>query len=171
MLLYQLFINSLLVLMRGSGAGCSVCNVCCGCLTHADDQTLIGLYKQPVQRMLDRFYEHSCKWCYKYSTPKSVAQVYSSSRTPVMPKFTLGGPVVPNKLVTLHMGVPLEVINDELFCAFVNKGKCSLGEVQVLSRSGRIKDPEVSSKVYWSVCIPSMLYGVEVLELSRTQMG
>ncbi len=32
-------------------------------------------------------------------------------------------------------------------------------------------DPEVSSKVYWSVCIPSMLYGVKVLDLSRTQLG
>ncbi len=32
-------------------------------------------------------------------------------------------------------------------------------------------DSEVLSKVYWSVCIPSMLYGVDVLDLSWTQMG
>ncbi len=132
--LYQLFINSLLVLLRSSGAGRSVCDVYCGCSTHADDQTLIGLYQQPVQRMVDKSYEHSCKWRYKYSIPKCVAQVYSSSRTPVMPKFTLGGVVVPNKLVTLHMGVPLGVINVELICGFVNKGKRNLGAVQGLSR-------------------------------------
>ncbi len=30
-------------------------------------------------------------------------------------------------------------------------------------------DPCAASKVYWSVCIPSMLYGAEVLELSHDQ--
>ncbi len=30
-------------------------------------------------------------------------------------------------------------------------------------------DPCAASKVYWSVCIPSMLYGAEVLELSCGQ--
>ncbi len=65
-----------------------------------------------------------------------------------MPKFTLGGVFVPNTLVTLHMGVPLGVINVELICGFVNKGKRSLEAVQGLSRPGRIMDPEVSSKVY-----------------------
>ncbi len=59
----------------------------------------------------------------------------------------------------------------ELICGFVNKWKRNLEAVQGLSRSGRIMDPEVSSKVYWSVCIPSMLYGAEVLDLSKTQMG
>ncbi len=43
-----------------------------------------------------------------------------------MPNFTLGGVVVLNKLVTLHMGVPLGVINDEVICGFVNKRKHSL---------------------------------------------
>ncbi len=103
-----------------------MCEVYCGCPTHADVQTLIGLYQQPVQRMLDTFYEHSCKWRYKYSIPKCVAGIYSSLRTPVMPNFTLGGVVVLNKLVTLHMGVPLGVINDEVICGFVNKRKHSL---------------------------------------------
>ncbi len=56
--LYQLFANSVLVLLRSSGAGCSVCEIYCGYSTHADDQTLIGLYQQPV---LDKSYEHSCK--------------------------------------------------------------------------------------------------------------
>ncbi len=69
------------------------------------------------------------------------------------------------------MGVPLGVRNDEVICGFVNKGKRSLWAVQGLSRSGRSMDPEVSSKIYWSVCIPSMLYGVEVLDLSMSHMG
>ncbi len=62
-----------------------------------------------------------------------------------MPKFTL---VVPNKLVILSIGVPLGVKNDDLICGFVNKGKQSLGAEQGLSRSSRIMDPKVSSKVY-----------------------
>ncbi len=45
--------------------------------------------------------------------------------------------------ITLHMRVPLVVINDEVICGFVNEGKRSLGAVQGLSRSGRIMGPEV----------------------------
>ncbi len=84
----------------------------------------------------------------------SVVHRSTLSQGHVIPKFNLGGAVVPNKLVNLHMGVPIGVIIDEIICGFINKGKHSLGAVQGLSRSCRIMDQEVSSKVLL-VCLHS----------------
>ncbi len=66
----------------------------------------------------------------------SVVQVNTSSRTHVNPNCTLGvweggGVAVPNRLASLHMGVSLWVINDEVICGFKIKGNIVMEQCRV----------------------------------------
>ncbi len=112
-----------------------MCDVYCGCPKHADDQTLIGLYKQPVQRMLDRSYGHSCKWHYMYSIPKCCTSQHFFKDTCESKLYSRGvgggGVAVPNRLASLHMGVSLWVINDEVICGFKIKGNIVMEQCRV----------------------------------------
>ncbi len=85
------------------------------------------------------------------------------------PTFQLGGEEISNKPTTVHVGMPLGDVTDNVIASLISKGKHSLGATQGLTRSGRVMDPCAASKVYWSVCIPTMLYGAEILELSCGQ--
>lgn len=50
------------------------------------------------------------------------------------------------------------------------KGRRVVGAIQSLAPSGKILNPVLSSKLYWSISITSMLYGVEVWPIKAKDM-
>ena len=146
-------------------------SVNCSSPAHADDVATVALYSKPMQKLLDVTYGHSCKWRYLHNVLKCVVLHFSSKRSAVPPTFYLGGSPIPCKTVSVHMGVPIGEITDVTIDELIIKGKRSIYALQGLTRSGHVMDPAVASKVYWSVTIPTMLFGLEALPLSGSHMA
>ena len=86
------------------------------------------------------------------------------------PQLSLGGLPIPDVSVTPHLGIPLGSISETVITEIINKGKRCCAALQGLCRSGTILDPGLASKLYWSIVIPSMLHGIEILYLSEPQI-
>ncbi len=52
------------------------------------------------------------------------------------PTFQLGGEEISNKPTTVHVGMPLGDVTDNVIASLISKGKHSLGATQGLTRSG-----------------------------------
>ncbi len=70
----------------------------------------------------------------------------------------------------LHLGVPVGN-NSQWMDKRIVKGKRATSAMQTLTPSGAIVNPCISSKLYWAITIPSMLYGIDVWELTDTEVS
>jgi hypothetical protein len=65
--------------------------------------------------------------------------------------------------------ITLGVINNEVIDSMISKAKRGTSTIQGLTNSGTVIDPKIATKLYWCICIPSMLHAVECIPLSREQ--
>ncbi len=56
------------------------------------------------------------------SIPKCVGLSYTSSKKRTCPTFQLGGEEIPNIATTVHMGVPLGDVTDNVIAGLISKG-------------------------------------------------
>lgn len=169
--LYQLFINSLLTEIRESGIGCYIHGINCASPTSADDVALVAPHGDSSQKLLDIAYNHRRRWRYDHTVTKCAVIQYDKDRNVEWEPLKLGDSVIPNVTSSNHMGVPLGKVTDDIMTKMISKGKVSCYAMQGLSHSGKILDPAIASRLYWTVSVPSMMYGSEVLVLTRRQVG
>ena len=177
MKLYQIYIDDLLNEMRSLNVGSVVNSIDCTCPAFADDITAITLYKSCLVKLLKTAYEYSCKWRFCFNVAKCAILVLGESETQrssrrLREKFYLGNEQVKERNEYTHVGIPINV-NGESCTAIeesVSKGRRKFYSVvgSSVGQSGLV--PETLSKVYWSVCIPTILYGAEVGVFTEKEM-
>ncbi len=172
MKLYGVFNDELLRKLKDSGDGATVGQIRCGNPTFADDVAIATVTKQALNRQLDTAFLYSCKWRFSYNANKSLAIVIGEDKRPDM-NVKLGEDIV--KIVTVgnHLGTPLyskqlcekEVVNNRI----TSCRKCFFS-LEGVGATGRGFDPLTLSKLYWAVCVPKLLYGVEIWNVSDKHM-
>ena len=169
MILYTIFINGLLVILSRNPNGLCIRNMSLCSPAHADDVTLLSLQKTGLNSMLSDAFLYSVKWRYQYNLPKTVLMVWGPDRYPQI-QVTFGGKTyLPNEECK-HMGTILLPDNKneiEVCQKRISKAKNAIFAGLGLGGSNVTTSPTTMSKIYWSVAVPKMMYGIETTPLSN----
>ena len=167
MKLYLIFINDLIQELRKYPFGAKIRNFNISCPAYADDITTVSLRKPGLNGMLDIANKHSKKWRYDFSAEKCVGMIWGKDEMPNMP-FRLGESEINIVGSCRHMGVTLasdrkleETSYYERIGAAQNTVFAALGRGSFNTPMA----PTVLSKLYWSITIPKLRYGMEVVPL------
>ena len=105
--LFNLYIDGLLTQLSFSGLGARIAYLCLGCLTYADDITLVSPNVAGLQQMLDICTTYANKHHLIYNTKQSVVITFKQRRWKHSSKLDvfLIGNRLPNKKEITHLGV------------------------------------------------------------------
>ena len=169
MKLYQVFCNELILSIKSLGKGLIVNDINVSCPTFADDITIMCLYKNSLQAALDVAHNHSIKWRFQFNPTKSNVIVLAKKNTDLVVR--LGDNVLPQLKGCVHVGVPLSE-NQNWLDAFIQKrilkGERSVFAVMSMSTTDYPIPPNTLSKIYWSMSVPQIAYGLNMAMLSST---
>ena len=170
MFLYTVYINDLLETLMNNDNGLSVHNIKLTSPAHADDIALLALYKKSLNILLDIAYKYSLKWRYHFNTLKTVLMIWGADSNPTE-KIVFGDNTLNTSSSCKHMGVSLgsSVSMCKEFCAKrVGAGRSILYASRGIGSSTVPLAPSVLSKIYWTVSVPKMIYGVEVTPINSS---
>lgn len=170
MKLYQLYISDLLKSLESETLGCCLYGIFSGSPCYADDLALIAPYPGLLQEMLNKVLCYSRVWRYQFNATKSELLRTSRQDRSVL---KLGNTAIDSEREVTHVGIPLSTtgqIGPEAVDARIGKGRRSFFGLHGVNPHGRFIPPSLYSLLYWAVCIPSMLYGCEVIVFSDSSL-
>ena len=168
MIWYTVFNNELLEKLNRNEHGLSIRNQNLSCPTHADDVSVLTLQKVGLNSMFQTSVDYSFKWRYMYNNDKTVFMVWGNDEYPHIP-IVFNGDILSPVDECKHMGVYLtsdEKKSEEICQRRIGKGKQALFTGLGIGGSNVITSPTTMSKIYWSVAVPKMMFGIEVTALS-----
>ena len=172
MWLYMVFLNSLIVELQQSGFGASIYHISIASPCHADDVFLIALYKLALIRMLAICVEYSRRWRYDYNMDKTVILAWGKDTEPSVDIY-MGNERLSIEYVCEHVGVSLCTNTRNSKIALDSKINAARGALLAARGMGSHQvpvTPKALSKVYWSVSVPKLTYGLDVLPLSDVEI-
>ncbi len=176
-----------------NGAALQVNGTMCHYVCQADDVALVhNMFPGCIQTNLDIVHHHNKKWRYAHNSSKCKLIMFESA-VKRNPPITLSGGVNNecrnshtqrggdvNGLDTVYLGdVALECVPGEKHMgvilgtdvSFIDKrimkGKRATAAMQSLACSGSLLNPSIASRLYWTISMSTMLYGVEVWDLTN----
>ena len=173
MWLYMIFLNSLVVELQHSGFGASIYDIAVASPCHADDVFLIALYKLALIRLLSICVAYSRRWRYDYNMDKTVILVWGKDSHPSVDIY-MGNELLSIKYVCEHVGVSLCTDTQNSKIALDSKINAARGALLAARGMGSHQvpvTPKALSKVYWSVSVPKLTYGLDVLPLSDVEIN
>ena len=167
--LYKVFMDCVLEALALTGSGYRIGGVYLGTPTVADDVMLLEKANVGFQRLLDS--AHSSSIDNRYSIHPTKSEVASRNKLPV--KVSLGTAVVPYVESVTHLGMARNLVNNN--DNVENRAKQSLNTLYALIPSGLHGEngisPFASRKVMISYVLPRLIYGLEVLVLTKTHIA
>ena len=169
MKLCQVYLNDLLQQPRESIFGVRLDAIDGTCPSFADDTTLVYLYNYAMNKLLELDFHHKTKWGYEFNTDTTIAMIWRKDTSPNM-NILLGNDEKGVVTSFKHVAVGLVSKSADSFNAF--QDRVAVGRRIVYSARGigseRVPvSPLVMSKLYWSVVIPNITYGLEVTPLTE----
>ena len=106
MLLYELYINDLLILLKNSDMGAKIECLNITCPSYADDVALIATSHGKMQHLLDIAHDYSKRWRYEFNAKKCEV-VYFGKKIISIKMFHLGYESLNYVNGCIHLGTPL----------------------------------------------------------------
>ena len=168
MKLYQVNINELLVQLQKSGNGMQLGPIDVSCPTSADDIAMLSIHKKGLNSMLQIAYQYSKTWWFEWGFSKCFGLIWGPDKSPNVPiLFGNNALEIVNK--NKHLGIILhnkKVPSSKIIDTRIGEGRTSLLAARGMGSKRIPVNPVVLSRVYWSVSVPRMLFGIEVIPLS-----
>ena len=168
MALYTIFINDLIKKLCSNPNGVCIRNQAFNSPAHADDVCLLVRHKVGLNDMFTDSVDYSKKWRYDYNIGKTVYMCWGADEHPHIP-ILFGNTELEPEIECRHMGVTLttERRNSEDICRRrIGGGKPALFAGLGLGGQSVRTSPETMSRVYWTVVVPKVLYGIEATPIS-----
>ena len=168
MILYTVYINDLLTELTHARSGLHLYDVNVTNPAHADDLALLALSKKGLNELLVIAYRYSLKWRYTYNLSKTALMIWGPDNDPHL-SVNFGNEILEKKSSCKHMGVTLVSetnMNKDVYTKRVGAGRQMLHASRGLGSTSMPVMPNVLSKIYWSVSVPKMTYGLEVSPIS-----
>ena len=167
MKLYQIYINDLIVELKKSPYGVKIGDINVTCPAFADDLAPMAYHKYGLNQLLKIAECYRKKWQFDFSATKCFVMLWGTDIDPNR-NVLLGSNSL--KVVTSlkHMGVNL-FSNNTLEKCITNNRISEASKVVFATRGlGSFEapvPPTIISKIYWTVAVPRMVYGLEVTPL------
>jgi len=168
MFLFEVYINDLLFEINYSYASAKCVGVNTGGIAFADDIALISNSMEGIQELVRIAYRYSKKWRFLFNPTKCSVVQFGKAQKDI--EIKLGANKVKIVKQEKHLGVVLTDNMDCIDIAMKEKiQQCkSVGySVHALGSHNTPVTPKTFSKVHWTVCMPKLCYGTEVLDLSE----
>lgn len=168
MRLFQLFNNDLLTNLAKSEPCVGIYDLKTGAPTFADDLAIMTLFKPAMNKLLKQGHKHSVKWRYNFNAKKSHSLCFGRDECSSQ-KLFLGGEEIENLDGTFHMGVPLHSNDSTLLKLIAHRTDSVQREVNAIMSLGNYHTPLpplIGKRLYRSICIPKLTYGLETCLLN-----
>ena len=167
--LYKVYMDNLLTDLEQSGYGTYIGSVFIGSPTVADDVLLIDTSPGGMQHLLDTCYSTSCHKRYNIHPTKSEV---TSKRTKKCPPFTLGPNHLPVTEQVTHLGLTRNLRTTAgLVHSRVETARRTVYSLMPAGLHGENGlSPVASRKLLTSYILPRMLYGLEAVILTKSDI-
>ena len=163
-ILFSLYVDDLLLELKNSGIGCHIGNSYVGCLSYADDITLLAPTGKALQNMINICENYANSFDITFNGKKSILMIFKGvTRKNVDFYVTVNGNIVTKSTQTLHLG---HMISSE-DCTSMVKAAISQFWKQfniLMSDFGHI-DPYYTCKLFKQYCCS--FYGAPLWSISH----
>ncbi|VDI13436.1 Hypothetical predicted protein [Mytilus galloprovincialis] len=172
--LYKIFVEDLLKELEENSLGFILGTIYCGAPTCADDVALLSSNPEELQVMLNILQRYANQHQYTIHPTKSKIIHYKSSKNPEPYSWNMSGKEISASEETVHLGIKRTTrkecdINIEDRIKSARRTKYALMNSGLHGTNGL--NPKISvTIIYKSYVLPRLLYGLEVLTLTKTQM-
>jgi Reverse transcriptase (RNA-dependent DNA polymerase) len=167
-LLFSLYINDLIDVLKSEGLGCYLGDIYAGCLLFADDILLLSASLLQLQCMLDACYHYCCYWDLKLNVLKSNVIVFGGGSNIMLPDMLLGAGVLEWVKEVKYLGVYVFDRNGLKVNVDHNCRKFLGASFSILQRFGYFPET-VLCKLILTKCLPILTYGMECFALLSEQ--
>ena len=167
MISYEMMSNDLLIDLKKCEAGTVVGDIITTAPAFADDLIVTAPSRRGIQKLLDLVYEHSCKWRYEYNASKCAIVVFKTDDDEESP-FQLGEAQINILPSHGHVGTILACSKWDMVKYMKQRiEQCDKPGYAIMSIGSRVAPmtPKSASNLYWSICIPKLTYGCQIMEL------
>ena len=164
MKLYIVYVNKMISLIRESCYGATIGFFKVGAPAHADDVFILVLYKSALNNCFNIAVKYSRKWRYDFNYDKTKVLLWGNDTDPNV-DIVMNETVIDINVSAKHMGVMLCTDKKSECIAFeerVGSAKSVLMAARGMGNDFVPMAPSILSKLYWSMCIPKLVYGLEV---------
>ena len=169
MKLYVAYNNEMIKMIKNSCYGACIGCYKTGAPGHADDVSVLTLYKGGLNQCFKICVDYSLKWRYDFNYDKTVVLIWGKDTDPNLDCVMDGNVIVPKKSAK-HMGVTLctDKLSEKIAIEErIGKARGALMAARGMgSRSVRVP-PAVLSKLYWSISMPKLVYGFDVTDIDN----
>jgi hypothetical protein len=170
MYLYTKMNNGLLTKLKESHMGARIGTIPSSNPAYADDIAIIAIHKRLLQKLLNIAYQYSLQWRFDFNASKTEIIRFGNDLCPST-ELRLGDQQIVVKNGGIHMGIPLTL--DGVFEANcvqdrIDSAHRAYYSIQGLGNKYSPVTPLVASKLYWAICVPRLIYGLEIACLSAT---
>ena len=139
------------------------------CPAYADDLAILAAYAETLQLIINMVQNFANAWRIQFNAGKSAIMVFPLCQRVHQKAIYMNNMPIPYKDFKEYLGINIGdsglVIN-----TMVRKGKNTFNSMLGLGSTTGGINPIVGSKIYWSVVVPSMTYGAEVMDLGNEQL-
>ena len=170
--LYQIYINDLRQDLRPSIYRVELAGINVTCPSFADDTTIVTLYKPALNTLLRIASCHGRKWQYEYNVEKSVVMVWGEEEEPDL-QAMLRDEAFKMVNACRHLGIDLVSDNKliaESYSRRIGQSQKAFSALRGLGSELLPVPPNVLSKLYWSVVIPKMTYGMDIVPITEKKV-
>ena len=162
-----MYIDGLIKALRSAGTGCHLRREFTGVLVLADDVALVSTNPKDLQSMLDTTHKYSKKWRYTINPLKSA--IISSTHTAVSWHF--GSDIIQQVDTHPHLGITRTFSPCDPTPAMASRGRKTLFALTGVGAHRCGLAPSTVSALWKRYCLPRMLYGVEILHLTKKMLS
>ena len=173
MMNYQMFNDDLLRALRECPYGTAIGDIDTTSPAFADDVALIATSTNAMQALLDKAYDFSCDWRYEYNPMKCTVVVYGRDSKPYTP-LKLGDQELAVKEWAEHVGTVVSGNNTKVVEYIKHRVEACRKPCNAIMGIGSCRAPMTpcsGSKLYWTNCIPKLMYGAEVMNIPKQAMS
>lgn len=173
MVFYNIFINELLKKLNNVETNVSVAGQGIGAIGYADDIALVSVSCYGLQNLVSIAYNYSRKWRFVFNSRKCSVLYFGSNRISI-PKVKLGNEEIEYKDTDMHLGTILTSKNvhvNNLIDERIEKCKRLCYSFKGLGNWRVPVTPVTCNKLYQSLCVPKLFYGLELLSLNEVSIS
>ena len=165
--LFIIYIDDLIVILRGLKLGCYVLQLFLACIVYADDICLIAPCRSALQSLLDACESYGNFWCLTYNPLKCKVMTFGSCSRP--PCLRMYGEVLESVQEYKYLGVSI-VAGTKFSTSTVKRMiRFRSSANTILNASSKSSEP-VLMKLLFTICVPHLTYASEVLAFSTRQL-